>query len=367
MGYVALSYDDHLAARTYYEASLTLSRQAQDKQALANALTYLGICAYCLGDYVQARLAYAEGLALRREVGDLPGVRHSLNMSALCAIEQGDDEAAVVWLQECLALAETLTEKAGIAMALRNLGWLALWQGDLAAARRWINESLTVGQSVGDKIVPVRLASWSLAEIDLAEGNYAEASAFAEKWLHVWGDTLDREDRGDALRLAGFAALGGQGDYAAAHRCFEECLVLRQNIGHLPDMAQAWLDLGYGTLKRGDLVQAARYYADSLRLAHRCNHRRRIAFALRALAALARQQGQPVRAARLLGASETADTTLTARLRSLPLLMQQDWTDDQRILQTQLGEASFIAAQIEGQAMSLEQAIAYALSDFEPK
>jgi hypothetical protein len=43
--------------------------------------------------------------------------------------------------------------------------------------------------------------------------------------------------------------------------------------------------------------------------------------------------------------------------------MQQDWADDQPILQTQLGEASFIAAQMEGQAMSLEQAIAYALTD----
>jgi predicted ATPase/transcriptional regulator with XRE-family HTH domain/Tfp pilus assembly protein PilF len=365
MGYVALCYDDHLAARTYYEASLTLSRQTQDKQGLANALTYLGICAYCLGDYVRARLAYAEGLALRREVGDLPGVRHSLNMSALCAIEQGDDEAAGGWLQESLALAETLTEKAGIAMALRNLGWLALWQGDLAAARRWINESLTVGQSVGDKIVPVRLASWSLAELELAEGNYAEAGSFAEKWLHVWGEINDREDRGDALRLAGFAALGGQGDYAAARRCFEECLALRQSVGHQPDMAQAWLDLGYVTVKEGHLTEAARCYAESLRLAQQCNHKRRLAFALRALAALASLQGQPDRAARLLGASETVEMTLTARLRSLPLLMQQDWADDRRILQTQLGEAPFAAAQQEGHAMSLEQAVAYALTDLE--
>jgi tetratricopeptide (TPR) repeat protein len=298
-------------------------------------------------------------------LGDAQGVRQSLNHLALCVAEQDDDEAADAWLQECLTLAQTLADKAGLALALRTLGWLALLRGDLEAARRWSNESLAVGQEVGDKIIPVRMASRNLAEIDLAEGHYANTGSFAEKWFRHWAELSDLEDRADVLRLAGFAALGGQGDYAAAHRCLEECLLLRQSIGHQPDMAQAWLDLGYTTLKRGDLVQAARYYADSLRMAQRCNHRRRIALALRALAALARQQGQPVRAARLLGASETADTTLTARLRSLPLLMQQDWADDPPSLQTQLGEASFIAAQMEGQTMPLEQAIAYALTDLE--
>jgi non-specific serine/threonine protein kinase len=264
-------------------------------------------------------------------------------------------------LQESLALAEVLAEKIGIATALRNLGWLAFWQGNLGAARRWSSESLALGQQVGDKIVPVRLACRNLAEIDLAEGNYASAGQHAEKCLHLWREINDREDRADALRLKGFAALAGQGDHAAARTCFEEGLALRQNIGHQPDLAEAYLDLGYLALKQGQLIQAAHCYADSLRVAHQCDNRRRMAFALQALAALAAQQGQTSRTAQLLGASQATDATITARLRSLPLLMQQDWADSIRKAQTQLGEALFLTAQREGRLMPLEQAIAYAL------
>lgn len=365
MGWVSLNYDGYLTAQTYYEASLTLSRQVQDKHGVANALSHLGICAYCLGNYVEARAAYVEGLALQRELGNAQGVRHSLAHLGLCAIDQGDDAAADTWLQECLALAEPVAENVLIALVLRNLGWLALFQGDLVAARRRTNESLAIGQLAGDKIVAVRLAWRNLAEIDLAEGNYASAGKFAKKWLHVWRELNDREDTADALRLAGFAALGGQGDQAAARDCFEEALALRQSVGHQPDMAEAWFDLGYLALKEDNLAQAAQYYRDSLRMAQQCLNKRRIAFALRALATLAAQQGQLDRAARLLGASETVEVTLTARLQGLPLLMQQDWANSVSFVQTQLGEASFTAAQMEGRVMPLDQAIAYALADIE--
>jgi hypothetical protein len=57
------------------------------------------------------------------------------------------------------------------------------------------------------------------------------------------------------------------------------------------------------------------------------------------------------------------EVILIARLRALPLLMQQDWANSLSLVQTQLGEASFLAAQLKGQAMPLEQAIAYALAD----
>jgi len=365
LGWGALSLDDNPRARTHFEAALTLSRQIQDKHEMANALYSLGICAYLQGDYAGAQPAYLESLALRRELAETQGMRSSLNNLGLCAAEQSDDAAAYAWLQECLALAEALAEKAGIAMALRNLGWLALLQGDLSAARRWSNESLAIGRTMGDKIVSVRMASRNLAEIDLAEGNYASAGQFAEKWLHVWPDINDREDTADALRLKGFAALATQSDNSTARDCFEECLALRQSIGHQPDMAEAWLDLGYLTLKQGDLIQAASYYTDSLRVAHQCASRRRIAFALQTLAALAAQQGQPTRAARLGGASEVADATVTTRLRGLPLLLQNDLADWVTTARGQLDEATFVAAWTEGQAMALEQAITYALTEAE--
>jgi hypothetical protein len=79
------------------------------------------------------------------------------------------------------------------------------------------------------------------------------------------------------------------------------------------------------------------------------------------LAGLAAYQHQPERSARLLGAAAALREAINA-----PLVHVDDMRDYSRFVsatQAQLDEAPFAMAWAEGQAMTLEQAIAYALED----
>ena len=70
-------------------------------------------------------------------------------------------------------------------------------------------------------------------------------------------------------------------------------------------------------------------------------------------------QGQPERAARLLGAAEVLQGSIDY---SLPLPDQTDYQDVVTNTRAALGDATFAAAWAEGRAMTLEQAIEYALA-----
>ena len=82
------------------------------------------------------------------------------------------------------------------------------------------------------------------------------------------------------------------------------------------------------------------------------------AYCMHGLAAIAGAQGEPGRAARLLGAAEALLETA-----GIPLYAQVDPELYQRVADAareQLGEQAWAAAWDEGRAMSFEEAVAYA-------
>jgi hypothetical protein len=69
-------------------------------------------------------------------------------------------------------------------------------------------------------------------------------------------------------------------------------------------------------------------------------------------------RGQPMRAARLFGASQALRGTSAAPVGAVVC-----YTRDVTSVRAQLDEATFTAAWAEGEALTLEQAIAYALRE----
>jgi hypothetical protein len=109
-----------------------------------------------------------------------------------------------------------------------------------------------------------------------------------------------------------------QGDYTRAHTLFEESLAIRRDLGNKKDIAES----------------------------------------LNALAALAAGQGQPVRAARLWAA---AAALREAAGYLLPPREQEDYDRRREAARAACSEEESAAAREHGQAMTIEQAIAYAL------
>jgi non-specific serine/threonine protein kinase len=125
-------------------------------------------------------------------------------------------------------------------------------------------------------------------------------------------------------------------------------------------LARSIHSLGYVVKHQGDPGRAAALFEEGLAMFRELDNKRGIAECLLGLASVAAGQGRPERAARLVGASEASlDSSQAGR-------WEADRVEYERTVgtaRTMLGEAIFAAVCAEGRALTLEQAVEYALGD----
>jgi DNA-binding CsgD family transcriptional regulator len=162
---------DYERAKELLEESLILSREADDKVKIAEALMQLGGTSWGPGDRVRAKEIYEEGIAVCREVGytyRLPGFLLSLGYLLLL---EGDYARGAALNEEAATLSRERGYKGSLHYALDNLGWVALLQEDHERARTFYEESLMVCKELGDRTV----ASDSLEGMACIAGAQGEA------------------------------------------------------------------------------------------------------------------------------------------------------------------------------------------------
>ncbi|HEU5101638.1 MAG TPA: tetratricopeptide repeat protein, partial [Roseiflexaceae bacterium] len=366
----------------------------------AKALHGAGALANVQGDYVQALVLCGESLALFRELEDKHSMAMALGELGFVAQQQGDYEQARGFHEESLAIFRELGEKHGIANAIYSLGRVARNLGDYRRATTLYQEGLNLFREQGDRW-GIGIALGSLGMMAWLMGNYAEASALFEQGLIVWQELAHTSGIADTLNHLGLVARE-QGDYATARALFEQSLALQREQGRDDRIALSLHDLGtvarhqgeYGRARmlleeslalvrqlgdkgaialvlshlgqlaqaEGDFGRAAGHYDESLRLFSGLEDKAGIAWCLVELAEVCQAQGQPERAVRLLAAAEAL---LAAIGRGLEPAVRADYERSLAVARVQLDEATFAAAWAAGRAMTLEQAMAYALEESE--
>ncbi len=355
---LAGSQHDRRTARPLYDESLSLFRESGSKQDIAVLLDDLGWGAQKEGDYEAARSFHEESLAIFRELNDGHGLGWALLHLGELAALQGDVETARSRLGESLVIFRELGSKNGMANSLRALGGLARYEGDYEAARSRFEESLTIFRELGTK----EMIGWTLGHLGrLArnQGDYAAARRLHEESLAIFRE-LD-SSVGVAWTLSGLGHVAHlQGDYAAAGLLHEEGLAIFRDLGEKPGIGWALKSLGDVERMQGDRSRAAALYAEALTLVSQIGGKLDVPECVEGFAALAGAEGRPVRAARLFGAAEALRSVIGYRL---PLADQAEHDRHVSALRTELGDTAFAEAWAEGRAMTLEQAIAYALSE----
>ena len=148
-----------------------------------------------------------------------------------------------------------------------------------------------------------------------------------------------------------------QNDCDTARMLYKESLTLFRELGDQMAIIAPLRRLGYLALSDGDYEGAATLYAESLALAQEQGEESRIALSLVALAGLAVVHGQFERAATLFG---TIAKLSEAHVLSMGPVDSIEHDSKLAIAREMLDVEIFTAAWTEGQAMTLEQAIAYA-------
>ncbi|HLV80300.1 MAG TPA: tetratricopeptide repeat protein, partial [Chthonomonadaceae bacterium] len=287
-----------------------------------------------------------------------PARAKALHGAASLAMRLGDYAAARTLFEQSLAIEQELGDKKSLAASLNGLGNVAVNQGDYAAARLLYEQSLTMARETGDKKV-VALSLGNLGHLLYLQSDYAGARALHEQSLAMERELGDRW--GIAFTLHGLGALAAdEGDPAAARDLYAESLDIRREIGDRWGTALSLHNLGSLAQQRGDFKAARDLYAESLSIRREIGDKRDIAYSLEALAEITARQEQAEVAARLWAAAKALREAIGS---SLP---PKDTVACDRLVaeaQTVLGEPAFSAAWEQGQAMTLEQAIAYALQE----
>jgi tetratricopeptide (TPR) repeat protein len=288
------------------------------------------------------------GAALRTSLLDAAGV---------LAAMQNEYEHARALFAESLALYRARGEAAGMARSLNNLGNVALDQGDWDRAETLFAEGLALRRRLGDQQGTARSLN-NLGEVAYARGAYAQAGALYEESLAIKRELGDT--RGMATTLLNLGALACE--QRACRRAVEllaEGKALYQELGDRQGIARALSRFGDVAHAQGDAARLEACHAESLRLYQEVGDKTGIARALAGVAAAASIREQPPRAARLLGAATALRAAIGATADPGARV-----TYDRALVATRaaLGEEAFAAAWAAGQALSLEQAVAEALT-----
>jgi predicted ATPase/DNA-binding CsgD family transcriptional regulator len=283
---------------------------------------------------VRAKALWAAGFLAGLHGGDLAAARSRLE-AALAGFRQTDD----AW-----ALAETLRHLGGV------LGYLSD-----PTARARLEESLALFEAAGDGWG----RAWALkylADASWRQGEHSLARARLEEALVLFRARQDR--RGTAWTLHDLGRVAAhQGDSALERHRNEEALALFQQLGDSDGVASTLADLGDAAAGRGEHRRAAALFRGSLDASRGQGSWQRSLECLAGVAGLAARAGQPVRAARLLGAVAAAYDALGVVERGVGRRAAGPAAAAARAA---AGEPAFAAGWARGRALTREQALAEA-------
>jgi predicted ATPase/TolA-binding protein len=322
LGFMALLRYDYEEAKAYFEEFVAVHKDLSNPDGIAGGLFFLGGVAFSQGKLEQARALYEEVLRIFTAIHNetFQGYTH-LYLAEFDAIG-GNYASAVTRCNEALSLGRRQADISVIHAGLVAHGHLALLQENYANARQWFEEDQAYFRKKDHKAYMASahyflgLLAWAVGDLEQADRRYTDM-------LNTYGDY------GSVLQVS---ALVGLSKVALAQGEMQQALV---------NLTQAFdVPITIGTLETPYL--------------HHPNP------ALEAAAFLATAQGKADDAARLLGTTETwhANFYYTRLPRE-----RQEREACIASLRLAMSEQAFATAWAEGQAMTLEQAVAYALEE----
>jgi tetratricopeptide (TPR) repeat protein len=239
---------------------------------------------------------------------------------------------------------------------LRSVGGIAYYQGDYVASRRAEEEALELARA-GDDENALAITLDNLALTKMALGDFQGAAELFNEELAIARE-LGGLRLGAALLNLGYMHLS-QGENAAAVGVLEEAVDVLDGVD-VGAHAIALHNLGLARLAEGRAEEATRLFRRSLEGASNEGIAIGIHNLLLGLGAAAAREGQRERAASLVGAFDRVGEEIGWALEPYEARLREETLAD---LRQQLGEGAFERALAEGAAMTLDEAVAYALHD----
>lgn len=299
--------------------SVALYRELGDTVGLAVPLIILGDEFRDQAEWDQAKEYYAESYALFEASGNDWGCRMVLlNGFATLADKDRDYDELQAITRKALLMAREAEDQEGIAYSLFWMGQHSIFINDLPHAAEHHAEALRIAR-VGKYPDLLTICLRAVGHLAYLSGNYEEARSKFEEFRQLCRDLGDKTGATFALR----------------------------RLGHLARI-------------QGDLDRARKCYAEILSQVHEIEELRQTFGTILELAFMREQAGKFAESAQLFGAVETLYPIV---YKGMSEFFLAECERTKASCRKNLGKEAFDAAYAEGQAMTLEQAIAYALKE----
>ncbi len=305
------------------DAALSEARRLDDPWWIALALWFQSEN-YIGNDDAQAQDLMEASLPLFRRIGEAWSVGWNLAELADVVYRRGQHERAAALFEECLVVLRAAGQSSGIAIALHGLGRAAYDQGEYARAAGLLDDAIARFREAGHR--PLTTVLCTRARVALAQDDTELATGLLEESRALYIALDDQPGRTLVLYLLGRVAQQ-QGNMARAHTLLIESLRLRQGGANA-----AILESLEGL---AGLTVASVHSPEDHPLA-------------------------ALRAVRLLSAAAAMHDRLKL---PLPPGDRAAYERDVAAARAQLDPPTFAAAWAAGQALTLEQAIAEALTE----
>jgi tetratricopeptide (TPR) repeat protein len=242
---------------------------------------------------------------------------------------------------------------------LYGYGRMAWVNGDVEHSIPSRQEALALSRELGDR----RSEGWSLIHLAISSINQPKeleaAIGLCQEGLAILQEVNDKPGIAQGLNNLG-ELFRASGDYDRARDLYEETLIVCGETGEVIRESMMYANLGFVAYQEGDYERARELTAASMRPMVDIGLKQLVISGLAGLAGSLAKLGEPKKAARLLGASDRlmAEMGFDHQPSDLPEILK--YTAD---IKSQLDEASYDAAYAEGQVMTLEQAVTYALDE----
>jgi predicted ATPase/DNA-binding CsgD family transcriptional regulator len=265
-------------------------------------------------------------------------------------------------LMDILSLPEANVRTTIRAKALNGAGRYQWVQGNYHEARLLLEEALAIAREVGDGS-EVAVALRNLGPVLYSLGEYEAAGRSLEESLPFARQLQDQFGIAWSLMFLGDVALK-QRSAEQAQRLYEESIDLLRQLGDKTMLTYAVRRLGVVMIGNEDYERSKALCQEGLKLNIMIGDRRGVAACLVGLAGLAIAQGYGIHATQLLGAAERLLNDIAGHL-FLPDRLEYE--RHMQSVRTQLDTPTFDRAWAEGQSMTMEQAVAYALFGNNPE
>ena len=266
------------------------------------------------------------------------------------------------WFKRVLPMLEQIPPQRQVRL-LMGAGQLAWVNGDISSSAQYNQKALALARELGDR----HSEAWLLCEIAISSSdcpeNYEESLNHCEEGLAIFRELDDRPGVAYLLNIKGeLARLAG--DYDQAQKVYEESLTISRETGEIYRQLALEANLGYIAYRKGDYERARDLAASCMKLRLEVGEKPwEMPWPFNELFGIAGplgMLGESEKAARLLGASTALMDMVASKYQPSDMPEVAKYIAD---VQELMDEASFKAAWAEGETMTMEEAVAYALAD----